>query len=235
MQLTEVMDQLEAMGSERTRRIYRNHGAAEPIFGVAVGSLKTLVKTIKKDQPLAEQLYATGNGDAMYLAGLIGDPKTVSPAVLDAWAAGAEWYMVSEYAVGALAAESPHGWDRGLAWIESDVPHIASTGWATLGGVVSVRSDDQLDLDALDAQLDRVAAELHDAPNRVRYTMNGFVIGVGCYVASLSVKARAIGEALGTVRVDLGNTACKVPEAPAYIDKVVQAGRLGRKRKKVRC
>ena len=37
------------------------------------------------------------------------------------------------------------------------------------------------------------------------------------------------------VDVDMGGTACKVPYAPDYIDKVVGMGRLGVKRKSARC
>jgi hypothetical protein len=76
---------------------------------------------------------------------------------------------------------------------------------------------------------------IHGAPNRVRYAMNGFVIGVGCYVIPLSEKARQAAVAIGTVEVDMGDTACQVPFAPDYIDKAVKLGRLGKKRKQARC
>ena len=45
--------------------------------------------------------------------------------------------------------------------------------------------------------LNRVQKEIHSAKNRVRYTMNGFVISVGSYVPSLTAKAKAIGKAIG--------------------------------------
>jgi hypothetical protein len=51
----------------------------------------------------------------------------------------------------------------------------------------------------------------------------------------LTAKARSVAEAVGKVRVDLGNTACKVPFAPQYITKVENLGRLGKKRKAARC
>lgn len=235
MNVQEVMAQLEAMGSEQTRRTFRNHGAPESMFGVKVGDLKTLVKKIKKDQALAAELFATGNSDAMYLAGLIADPAAISPSLLDRWAREATWHMISEFTVAWVAAENPHGWEIGLRWIDDPVPHVASSGWATLACVFAMRPDEELDLNAVRALLERVARELHGAPNRVRYTMNGFVIAVGSYVSPLSAEARRVGEALGRVQVNLGNTACKVPSAPEAIDKVAGLGRVGQKRKTVRC
>jgi hypothetical protein len=65
--------------------------------------------------------------------------------------------------------------------------------------------------------------------------MNGFVIAVGGAVAPLADLAIATGEKVGTVSVDMGGTACKVPFAPEYIRKVHAKGNLGKKRKTVKC
>ena len=48
-------------------------------------------------------------------------------------------------------------------------------------------------------------------------------------------KALEIASKMEKVNVNLGNTACKVPEAKTYIEKVVKMGRLGKKKKKARC
>ena len=72
-------------------------------------------------------------------------------------------------------------------------------------------------------------------PNRVRHTMNNFVIAVGSYVPAFTSKAKSIAKAIGEVKVNMGNTACKVPDALAYIKKVEDAGKLGQKKKTVFC
>ena len=40
---------------------------------------------------------------------------------------------------------------------------------------------------------------------------------------------------IGKVEVDVNGTACKVPLATTYIQKVVDKDRIGKKRKKARC
>jgi hypothetical protein len=65
--------------------------------------------------------------------------------------------------------------------------------------------------------------------------MNGFVISTGSYVKALTDKAIRIGENIGKVNVDMGGTACKVPLATQYIQKVIDRGSLGKKRKMARC
>lgn len=233
--LESIMQELAAMGSESTKRIFKNHGAQEPFFGVKVGDMKAIVKRVKKNHALSLALFATGNGDAQYLAGLIADEQKITKTDLQGWAEGASWYMVSEYTVAWVASESPFGWELGRAWIDSLEEKIAATGWSTLASLVSIRPDAALDLPALEALLERVARDIAGAQNRVRYTMNGFVIGVGAYVAPLTERAFEVAEKIGTVSVEMGGTACKVPFAPAYLAKIRDAGRIGQKRKMARC
>ncbi|MGK0414899.1 MAG: glycerol kinase, partial [Polaribacter sp.] len=73
------------------------------------------------------------------------------------------------------------------------------------------------------------------AQNRVRYAMNGFVISVGTSVEALTDKSKEVAKEIGKVTVDVGGTACKVPLASAYIDKVIAKGKIGVKRKTARC
>jgi 3-methyladenine DNA glycosylase AlkD len=233
--LQDVMAQLKKLGTEQTRKTWMRHGAKEPIYGVKIGDLKTLHKKIKTNHKLALELYDTGNSDAMYLAGYVADPAQFTKAQLQKWVKGAYWSMVSCYTVAWVAAESRFGREVALDWIDSDKEQIASAGWSTYAALVAIKPDAELDLKEVEKLLDRVKAEIGSAPNRVRYCMNNFVIAVGSYVAPLTAKAKAVGTALGTVEVDMGDTSCQVPDACAYIEKVEKMGRVGQKRKHAMC
>ena len=69
----------------------------------------------------------------------------------------------------------------------------------------------------------------------MKYIMNGFVIAVGSFAKPLLAKAVAAASKLGKVEVDVGDTACKVPLAIDYINKVKARGCIGKKRKVVKC
>jgi 3-methyladenine DNA glycosylase AlkD len=231
----EVLSELARMGDPNTKRTHQRHGAPEPLFGVKVGDLKTIVKRTKKNHDLSLELYDSGNSDAMYLAGLIADEKKMTPDLLRHWAKGATWTMLSEYTVPWIAAESGHGWLLGLEWVDSESELVASAGWSALSCHVSLTPDTALDLPALEKLLDRVAHNIGAAQNRVRYTMNGFVISVGTYVNPLFAKAMLTAQSIGKVSVSMGDTACKVPFAPDYLGKIAAMGKVGEKRKMVRC
>lgn len=235
MELQEVLKELESYGSDQTKKTYIKHGAKEPLFGVKVQDLKKIVKKIKKDHSLSLELFATLNADAMYMAGLIADESKISKKELQQWASQAYFYWNCEYTVPWVAAESNYGIELGLDWINSKKETIASTGWATLSNCASILPDFDLDLKIYTDLLDRVEKTIHQEPNRVRYTMNGFVIATACYIVSLTEKARKVAESIGVVAVDMGGTSCKVPLATTTIQKVIDRGSLGKKRKQARC
>jgi 3-methyladenine DNA glycosylase AlkD len=235
MSLDEIMNQLMQMGNEAIKNILKKHGAREPFYGVKVEDLKKIQKKVKFNYDLSIQLYRTGNSDAMYLAGLIAEPDKMTKADLQDWAEKAYWYMISEYTVPWVTAESRFSTELALEWIESHEENIASCGWATLANIVSLKNDELLDKNLYQSLLQRVSQTIHSEKNRVRYTMNGFVIAVGGYCTHLSMEASRIASTLGKVKVDMCGTACKVPDATEYIKKMHNRGLLGKKRKSARC
>lgn len=235
MTYNDVMLALEEMGTEQTKSTLGRHGAREPFFGVRVGDMKKLVREVKKDQELALALYDSGNTDAMYLAGLTVNPRTVTKERLQAWVTHAYWYSLAEYTVAGLAAESHYARELAIEWINSPEEMIAVSGWSTYANYVSITPDEQLDLNELHALLQQVQTTIHSERNRVRYTMNTFVISVAAYVQPLTAEAKAVAEAIGKVRVDVGNTACKVPLATDYIAKIESMGKIGNKKKTCIC
>ncbi len=235
MTYEEVMQALAGMGSEQTKMTYLRHGAKEPFFGVKIGDMKKLVKYVKKDQVLALQLYDSGNYDAMYLAGLSINPKTITKKQLQQWVAGANWHAPAEYTVARVAAESPYARELAVEWIESPEELVAVSGWSTYANYVSIAPDDALDIEEIRGYLTRARDTIHDERNWVRYVMNTFVISAGAYVEPLTEEAKAVAEAIGKVDVDVGNTACIVPLAAEYIGKIETMGRIGSKKKTCIC
>src|SRR5579871_926356 len=135
MTALEIVAELKTLGSDSIKKIFVNHGAREPFFGVKIEHLKKIQKRIKKDYQLALDLYDTGISDAMYLAGLIADDARMTKKDLRGWAGRANCPTLSECTVAWVAAGSTHGRELALEWIESGKENVASCGWATLCGL----------------------------------------------------------------------------------------------------
>ena len=235
MTVDEVMSQLEAYGSPTIKNILLKHGVKEPFFGVKVGDLKVIEKKIKKDYDLALDLFKTGNADAMYLAGLIADDARMTKDDLQAWVEMAVSANISEYTVPWVCAASNFGFELGTEWIYSDLEHIATAGWNTLAGLTALKQDDELDLDAYRALIGRIEKTIHSSKNRERYSMNSFLITVGSSVPALTNLAKEAATRIGLVMVDMNGTSCKVPNVIDYITKVESKGKLGKKKKTLKC
>ncbi|TMI64983.1 MAG: DNA alkylation repair protein [Bacteroidetes bacterium] len=235
MTATQIMDELKKKGSENIKRIFMNHGGSEPMFGVKIADLKVIQKKVKVNHELAMELFDTGNYDAMYLAGLIADQSKMSKKDIQQWVEKSRSGGICEYTVAWVAAESPYGWELGMKWIDSPKESIASSGWSALAGVISMKPDNELDIALIKKLMKRIEKEIHKAPNRVKYTMNNFIICTGGYIKELTKEAIATAQKIGTVMVDMGNTACEVPSAANYIKKIEVRGNLGKKKKTVKC
>jgi 3-methyladenine DNA glycosylase AlkD len=235
MTVKAIVEELKGLGNESYKATLAKHGVKGPSFGVKIEYLKKIQKRIKKDYQLALDLFDTGISDAMYLAGLIADDVRMTKKDLQRWVEKADYPLVSEYTVPWVAAEGRHGHEVALEWIDSKKENVASSGWTTLANLVALKEDDDLDLAELKKLLERVQKTISAQPNRVRYCMNGFVIAVGSHVAALTELALQTAAKIGPVAVDMGGTACKVPDAGEYIQKIQKRGSIGKKRKTVKC
>ena len=236
MTTPQVISELKKAVSDNIKKILFRHGAKEPIYGVKIEELKKIQKKIKTDQQqIALELFDSGISDAQYLAGLMADGSKMNKKQLSNWADKAGWAMISEYSVPWVASENEDAFSIALAWIDSKKANVASAGWCTLSSLVATRADEKLDIPALRKLLKRIEKEIEQAPNRVRYCMNGFVVSAGSFVKDLTKDALDTGKKIGSVEVELGETSCKVPFAPDYINKVIQKGNLGKKKKTAKC
>jgi hypothetical protein len=235
MTAKQILAELKALGSESYKNVLFNHGVKEPCFGVKISDMKLIQKRIKMDYQLALDLYDTGNYDAMYLAGLIADDARMTKTDLQHWVEKADGGPLSGATVPWVAAGSPHGWEMALQWIDSKAESIAVAGWGTLSSLASIKDDSEMDFAVIKRLLQRVQKTIHQAPDAVRYQMNGFVIAVGSYVKPLTDTAIEVAEKIGPVTANLGNNACQVPFAPDYIRKVQKRGTIGKKRKSAKC
>ena len=232
-----VMAELKKKGSEQTRKIYARHGmATREMFGVSIADLKPIAKKLKGQQALACQLYETGNVDAMYLAGMVANGAQMTEKQLNDWAEGATGaQMISEYTVAWVAVDHPQARDVAKKWINSKKEHVAAAGWCTYSGLLATKPDNELDLKEIEELLAIIEKGIHNAPNRARHTMNNFVIAVGTYVTPLLKQAKASAKKIGTISVDIGDTACAIRQATDQIRKIEAANQVGKKRKTIRC
>ncbi len=236
MQLAAVVRNLKAAGTAQTRKTYARHGIREPMYGVSFAHLKKLAKQIGADQALAEKLWETGNHDCRALALMIAEPETMKLATFNAWGRGVDNSCLSGM-LGSLAADTKHAWKLASKWCAAKNDHLSAAGWSAIA-VLALSHDhadhdhgpdeacdhDHSDDEALDELfatcVAAIEANIHTAPNRTRYAMNGALIAIGGRDVKFRQLALAAAKRIGPVEIDHGDTDCKTPDAESYIAKM---------------
>ncbi|MEK4084904.1 DNA alkylation repair protein [Psychrobacillus sp. FSL K6-1415] len=235
MNLEMVMQELEALGKDRTKKMYISNGAHEPLFGVATGAMKPIVKKIKINQHLAEELYATGNYDAMYFAGIIADPKAMTESDYNRWMDTAYFYMLSDYVVAVTLSESDIAQEVADKWIQSGDELRMSAGWSCYCWLLGNRKDVEFSESKILDMLGMVKSSIQESPERAKSSMNNFLYTVGTSYLPLHEKALETAKEIGIVELKKEDKKSSFLNAYENIQKEVDRGRIGFKRRHVRC
>jgi 3-methyladenine DNA glycosylase AlkD len=235
MNVSMVMQELEALSNERMKKIYVSNGAHEPLFGVATGAMKPIFRKTKINQPLAEELYATGNYDAMYFAGIIADPNAMTIADYERWIDAAYFYMLSDFVVAVTLSEADIAQEVADQWIASGEDLRMSAGWNCYCWLMGSRPDGEFSESKISNMLEMAKNTIHNSPERTKYAINYFITTVGVSYVPLHDIAVETAKAVGLVEVIRDNKKNSILNASDNIQKQVDKGRVGFKRKHVRC
>ena len=235
LELDSVMRELEALGTAHTKKSYLSRGVREPVFGVATGAMKPLKKRIGVDQALADELWDTGNYDARYLAGMIANVRVMTEADFDRWVDDADYAMLSDFVVAVTLAESDLAQPLANRWIRSGEENRASVGWACYEWLLGWRPDTFFEPETVRELLALAAATIHKSSTRVKRAMNGFIVAVGVSYQPLHDDALKTAEDIGVVEVVSNGETKPLASAAEQIRKAAEKGRIGFKRRAVRC
>ena len=119
-------------GSAGVRQIYARHGAGENQFGVTLGKLRGLAKKLKSNHPLALELWATGNADAMILATMLMAPAQVTRADAERWVKSLTYFKLIDELVDNVLVQTPFADALRVRWMESPMEMVGRAGWGLL-------------------------------------------------------------------------------------------------------
>lgn len=215
--LEEALKALELCGHPRVREMNARNGAPENQYGVKMGDIRAIAKSIKTNHDLGLELWASGNVDAMLLATLILKPKQLTAADLERMAAAVNYTQLADWLMTNVIKQHPQKESLRQRWLTSDHPWLARAGWSLTAERI-VKNPDGLDLVAL---LDRVEREMADAPAPAQWTMNFCLAETGIHFAEHRQRALTIGEKLGLYRDYPCSKGCTSPFAPIWINAMV--------------
>jgi 3-methyladenine DNA glycosylase AlkD len=213
--VAEVMAELAGLEDPRAREVNEKHGDDH---AVNLGDLRALAKRLRTQQELARRLWATDDTAARLLATLICRPKAFERDELDAMVREARTPKVHDWLVNYVVRKNPHSEELRQAWLADPDPVVASAGWALTTDRVT-KKPEGLDLAGL---LDRIEAEMKDAPDRLQWAMNHCLAQIGIEHAEHRARAVDIGARLEVLKDYPTPPGCTSPFAPVWITEMVR-------------
>lgn len=211
----ELMAELADLADPRILAVNERHGDDH---AVNLTTLRAVAKRVKKNHPLAVELWGTGDSAARLLALLICRPREFSASELDSMIRDARTRKVHDWLVGYVVMKGPHAEELRVTWLADADPVVAAAGWALTADRV-VKRPEGLDLSAL---LDQIEAEMADAHERLQWEMNTTLAQIGIHNPGLRPRALEIGERLGVLRDYPTPPNCTSPFAPEWINEIVR-------------
>jgi 3-methyladenine DNA glycosylase AlkD len=227
MEAGEVIEHLRRCGRAGTARILARHGVKDETFGVSYAQIGKLTKQLGVDHELAQMLWRSKIHEARIVAMRIADPHRATRAALRQWLKACQDPVLTD-AVAGLAARTPHARELALEWIASDDEWVGAGGWSVISQLAITG---RVPTGTARRLIRTIRAQIHGQKNRTRHSMNGALIALGGSDPAVRELAIEAAEAIGPVAVDHGETACKTPDAAAYIKRMVEpsAARPSRK------
>ncbi|HYE79283.1 MAG TPA: DNA alkylation repair protein [bacterium] len=217
MNLRDTLKELEALGSEKVRVQNAKAGAGGNQFGVALGDIRKLAKTIRTDHALSVSLWETGNVDAQFLATLLIQPRKLSAEELDRMVRSISFVRVADWLNAYVVRKHPDKEALRQRWMTDDNRWAARSGWDLTSERVA-KNPGGLDVPGL---LARIESEMAAATPEVQWTMNNTLAAIGIHFAEHRKRAITIGEKLGIYRDYPVSKGCTSPFAPIWINAMV--------------
>jgi 3-methyladenine DNA glycosylase AlkD len=190
-----ALEWLEKRGSQKNRDGMARYGiVAKKVYGVSMGTMKTLARELGKSHALSEALWKTGWYEARMLASMVGEPAKVTPTQMERWAKSFDNWAVCDTATFVLWDRSPHAWTKVNEWSKRDEEFVKRAAFAMLASL-TVHDKDAPDANYLKG-LKLIEREAWDDRNFVKKAVNWALRSIGKRNPALNKAAIAVAKRL---------------------------------------
>jgi 3-methyladenine DNA glycosylase AlkD len=134
--VNKTLNWLEKRGSRKNRDGMARYGiVARKVYGVSMGTMKTLAKELGRDHELALALWDTGWYEARILTSFVDEPSKVTPSQMDSWMRDFDNWAICDTICFQLFDRTPHAWKKIDQWSKRKKEFEKRAGFALLAAV----------------------------------------------------------------------------------------------------
>lgn len=219
----QVLKQLEAVADpSRLAGMARYGIAVDEAMGVSIPELRGIAREIGTDHALALRLWETGIHEARILAGMVEDPKEVTPQQMDAWVRDFDSWDLCDQVCGNLFDRTEHAFAKAVRWAGRRDEFVRRAGFAVMAAAAVHRKD--VGDEPFEAFLPVIAAAATDERNYVKKAVNWALRQIG--KRSLALNRKALATAKQIQEIDsraarwIASDALRELSSPAVLSRV---------------
>lgn len=131
-----ALAELKRLADKKVLAGYARYGITAPkAFGIPMGKIQALGKTLGKDHALANALWKSGWYEARLLAAYVGEPEKVTAVEMERWVNGMDNWGIVDTICFVLWDKSPLGWKKVAPWCRRKEEWTKRAGFALLASL----------------------------------------------------------------------------------------------------
>lgn len=156
-------------------------------LGISIPTLRKMARGIGTDHALASALWASGVHEARILAAYIDDPRQVSEAQMERWAADFDSWDVCDQVCSNLFDRTPYAYQKAAAWSERREEFVKRAAFALMAALAV--HDKRAPDERFEAFLPRIIRQASDERNYVKKAVNWALRQIGKRNRHLNARA----------------------------------------------
>lgn len=219
-----IIKQLKNLENDRVKQIYINQGIKEDSFGIKKSDLRKIIKTLNRDNKLAQDLWNSETFETRFIALFLYDFQSMTRVEFLQLIQSTQ----SLYFIDALSASYFEIANRSTLFFESFLndfnPILRRVSWNAMASSVRLNLLNELKYESL---INSISENMLNETDIVQYAMNYCLCEMGICVDKLTDQCIQLGEKLGLYKDMKVSKGCTSAYAPDWIN----AARKNRKKK----
>lgn len=128
-----IFERFEKLGNPKALEGMRHFGIkVEKAYGVRVPNMRQIAKEIKKDHPLALELWKYDIHEAKILATMIADPKQLTSELMEDWVKDFYSWDVCDQCIMNFFEKHELAWQKAIEWIDREEEYVKRAGYVLM-------------------------------------------------------------------------------------------------------
>jgi len=188
MECEDILERLRSLANpEAVAGMARFGINPENTLGVSIPVLRKMAREIGRNHAVAQELWSSGVHEARVLASMIDDPRLVTEAQMERWAADFDSWDVCDQCCGNLFDKTEFAYRKAVEWAARDGEFVKRAGFALMAWLAfhDKRAPDEAFLGFLPV----IKRESVDGRNYVKKAVNWALRHIGKRNAALNIMA----------------------------------------------